>query len=81
MVLSATFPIIWQEDEYVFSFSLIVPMLNRCSLLILVMGYRLVCERHNVKQYYNTIAEAKAARIQHQREGCLEAEIKKPGQK
>ena len=46
-----------------------------------IMGYRLVCERHSVREYYGTIAEAKAAKIQHQREGCLEAEIKKPGQR
>jgi hypothetical protein len=46
------------------------------------MGYRLVCERHELREYYNTIAEAKAARVQHQREErCLEAEIKKPGQR
>jgi hypothetical protein len=45
------------------------------------MGYRLVCERHKVKEYYNTMLEAKAAQIQHKRSGCLESEIKKPGQR
>ena len=50
-------------------------------MLIVGVGYRLVCEQHNLKEYYNTIAEAKAAKIQHQRQGCLEAEIRKPGQR
>lgn len=45
------------------------------------MGYRVVCERHNLKQFYNTLMEAKTAQNQHKREGCLESEIKKPGQK
>jgi hypothetical protein len=45
------------------------------------MGYRVVCERHNLKQFCNTMMEAKSVQTQHKREGCLEAEIKKPGQK
>ena len=45
------------------------------------MGYRVICERHNLKQFCNTMMEAKAVQIQHKREGCLESEIKKPGQR
>ena len=45
------------------------------------LGYRVVCERHNMKQFCNTMMEAKSVQNQHKREGCLEAEIKKPGQK
>ena len=45
------------------------------------MGYRVVCERHNLKQVCNTMMEAKSVQTLHKREGCLEAEIKKPGQK
>ena len=44
------------------------------------MGYRVICERHRLKQFCGTMTEAKAVQIQHRRqEGCLEAEIKKPG--
>jgi hypothetical protein len=42
------------------------------------MGYRVVCERHNLKQFCTTMTEAKSVQVQHRREGCLEAEIKKP---
>ena len=46
-----------------------------------IMGYRVMCDRHGLKQFCSTMAEAKSMQIQHRREGCLEAEIKKPGQK
>jgi len=42
------------------------------------VGYRVICERHNMKQFCSTMAEAKSVQVQHRREGCLEAEIKKP---
>jgi hypothetical protein len=43
------------------------------------MGYRVICERHSLKQFCNTMSEAKAVQVQHRRQGgCLEAEIKKP---
>jgi hypothetical protein len=43
------------------------------------MGYRVICERHSLEQFCSTMSEAKAVQIQHRRkEGCLEAEIKKP---
>ncbi len=43
------------------------------------MGYRVICERHSLKQFCSTMSEAKAIQIQHRRQGgCLEAEIKKP---
>ncbi len=45
------------------------------------MGYRVVCERHNLKQFCSTMLEAKSVQRQHAREGCLESEIKKPGQR
>ena len=45
------------------------------------VGYRVVCERHNLKQFCQTMMEAKAVQNQHKREGCLESEIKKPGQR
>jgi hypothetical protein len=43
------------------------------------MGYRVVCVRHDLRQFCSTMAEAKSVQVQHRREGCLEAEIKKPG--
>jgi flagellar basal body rod protein FlgG len=43
------------------------------------MGYRVICERHSLKQFCSTMSEAKAVQTQHRRQGgCLEAEIKKP---
>lgn len=42
------------------------------------MGYTVICERHELKQYCTTMAEAKSIQVQHRREGCLESEIKKP---
>jgi len=43
------------------------------------MGYRVICERHSLKQFCSTMGEAKAIQMQHRREDrCLEAEIKKP---
>lgn len=54
---------------------------KKAQLCSLSMGYRLICERHGLKEFYNTLMEAKAAQIKHQREKCLESEIKKPGQK
>ncbi|AIF83562.1 hypothetical protein NTE_01499 [Candidatus Nitrososphaera evergladensis SR1] len=62
-----------------------MPILNskHCPYIVTgtEMGYRVICERHNLKQFCNTIMEAKAVQSQHKREGCLESEIKKPGQR
>jgi hypothetical protein len=42
------------------------------------MGYSVICERHNLKQFCTTMLEARSVQALHKREGCLEAEIKKP---
>lgn len=54
---------------------------NRNSCPVFTMGYRVVCQRHNLKQFCSTMGEAKSVQVQHQRDGCLEAEVRKPGQR
>lgn len=63
---------------------LLIKILKRQQLPIylpneLHMGYKVICERHSLKEFCATMSEAKALQIQHRRQGgCLEAEIKKP---